>query len=224
MNVLRQLVDLHLIWQYRNEMLRGFLLTLELAGATFAAAFAVALPLAIARARGPRIVTVPLGILITLLRLVPAVVALVFVFFALPFLGVTFSPFISAVVTLAAIQSVYFAEIFRSGLVAVGKGQFEAGYAAGLGPLRLYRHVVLPQAFRVAAPAFASSCVQLVHNTTVASVVGLQDLIGTSFNIQFNLGSSAAMLPAAVMYLILLLPMVKAVRKMEQHTTQAGYA
>jgi polar amino acid transport system permease protein len=224
MDVLRQLIDLHLVWHYRTEMLRGFLLTLELAGATFVLALTVAVPLAVARTRGPRIVTTPLAVLVTLLRSVPAVVGLVFVFFLLPLIGITFSPFISAVVTLAVIQSVYFGEIFRSGLLAVGKGQFEAGYAAGLSSLSVYGRVVLPQAFRVAAPAFASSCVQLVHNTTVASVVGLQDLVGTSFTIQFTLGSSAAMLPAALLYLVLLLPMVKSVRKMEQRTTEAGYA
>jgi polar amino acid transport system permease protein len=143
MDVLRQLIDLHLVWHYRYDLLRGFLYTLELSAATFAAAFTVSLLLVVGRMKGPWFLAKSIAVLVVLLRSVPAVVGVVFVFFALPFAGITLSPFVAVVATLATIQAVYFAEIFRSALLAVDKGQFEAAYAAGLGPFSVYRRVVI---------------------------------------------------------------------------------
>lgn len=106
--------------------------------------------------------------------------------------------------------------VFRGALLSIGKGQFEAGYSIGLSTVGVYRRVVLPQAFAVAAPLFASSVIQLVQNSTVASVVGLQDLLRSTLTVQYITASPAVLLPAAGIYLLYLLPVVHLVQRMEE--------
>lgn len=221
MDLLRQLLDFDVVWDSRNVLLSGLLTTLKLTIVTFSLSLVPGLVIAIGRLYGPRVVRTPLFLVVSFIRSVPAVVGIVFVFFALPFVGVTLGSFASVVLMLTLIQSVYFSEVFRGGLLSVGKGQFEAAYACGLKAPSVYRRVVLPQAFAVAAPAFTSSIVQLVQNTTVSSVIALEDLLGASLNVQFITASPAALFPAALLYLAFLLPLVRIVRRREEKMAEA---
>ncbi len=217
----RQFLKISVVWQYRSELLAGLWVTIQVTLISFAVSLLPSLLMAIARTYAPRIVRVPLSVFVVVVRSIPAVVGIVFLFFALPFVGITFSSFWAVVITLTVIQTVYFSEVFRGALLSVGKGQFEAGYSVGLSTVGVYSRVVLPQAFAVAAPSFASSVIQLVQNSTVASVVGLQDLLRSALTVQYITASPAVLLPAAGIYLLFLLPMVHFVRRMEERMQKA---
>ena len=213
--------DPDLLWEYRWDLLLGFWVTIQLAFVTLAVSLLPALLVALARQYGPRILQFPLIAFVSLIRSVPAVVTLVFVYFALPFTGVAFDKFYSVVFTLSLVQVVYMSEVFRGALESVERGQFEAGTSLGLGMYTILRRIVFPQTFAVAAPAFASSIIQLVQNTTIASVVALADLLGEALNVQTVTGSPAAVLASAILYLVLLLPLVRIVRMKEQDMARA---
>lgn len=171
---------------------------------------------AVAREFGPSPLAWVLATAVTLVRGVPAVVGLVFVFFALPFLGITLAPFPAVAATLVCVHVVYLSEVLRGGLRAVGRGQLEAARAVGLGFAATLIYVVGPQAVRVALPAFASTTIQLFHNTTIASIVTLPDLLGRALDAQSIGGNPSPLVAVVPVYWLLLLPLTWSARRAEK--------
>lgn len=115
-------------------------------------------------------------------RSVPLLVLLIFVY-NLPqlipsarFLG---TPFLAAIVAMVTAETAYMAEIHRGGLLAVSKGQKEAGWALSIGRLGVFRLIVIPQAFRVALPALVNEYISIVKLTSLVSVISLPELLLT---------------------------------------------
>jgi polar amino acid transport system permease protein len=205
-------LDPGVVWQARLDLLAGLGVTLRLAATVFALSVPLAMALAILRHRERRPLSFALTGLVVLVRGVPAVVAVVFVFFALPFAGVTLGAFTAVALTLTLVQTVYFAEVFRAAMSGVPPGPVEAARAAGLSAPAVFRHVVVPQALVIAWPPFVSSCIQLLHNTTIASVVTLGDLVAQGLAVQTATGNPSALVGVAAIYLALLLPLVHLAR------------
>jgi polar amino acid transport system permease protein len=200
----------------RRELAAGAGVTVALVSAVLAVSIVPSALIALGREYGPRTLAWTLAALVTLVRGIPAPVGLVFVFFALPFVGITLPPFAATATILVCIQAVYLSEVIRGGLKAVGRGQVEAARTLGLGFAVTLRHVVGPQALRVATPAFASSIVQLVHNTTIASLVTLPDLLGEALDAQSISGDPSALVVVVPIYWSLLLPLTWAARRFER--------
>ena len=207
------------MWAARHELGAGLLTTLGLAAVCFAVAIVPAAALALAREFGPRAAALAVAAFVTAVRAVPSMVALVFVFYALPFVGVRLDPFPAVAATLACVQVAYLSEVFRGALAAVGRGQLDATRALGLGILPTLTHVVMPQSLRVAMPALASSTVQLVHNTTIASLVTLPDLLGTALDAQALSGNPSPLLAVVPVYWLVLLPLTSLARRAERPKT-----
>lgn len=207
---------MELLWESRLELLDALFVTVRLTVLSFALSVLPALLIALARTYGPAPVRTALTGLIILIRGVPSLLLVFIAFFALPYLGIVVSSFFSVAVTLAVVQTVYVSEVFRSALAAVEKGQFEAAQSLGLGPVEAFTRIIVPQAAVVAAPAFISSCVQLVQNTTIASSVALYDLLGRARSIAVNTLDGSPILAVAVVYVLLLVPLVRVGRRMER--------
>jgi len=90
---------------------------------------------------------------IDIFRAIPILVLLVLIYYALPFMGIRFGPFVSASLALGLVFSSFTAEVFRAGIQAIPKGQIEAADALGLSFPVIILRVILPQAFRIAIPA-----------------------------------------------------------------------
>jgi len=89
-------------------------------------------------------------------RATPIVVALIVVYFGLPFLNITFSPFQSAVIVIVFVHTAYIGEAFRSGILAINKSQTEAAQSLGLNQIQTYQYILVPQAFRIVLPTLAN--------------------------------------------------------------------
>lgn len=209
-----------MVWAARHQLGAGLLVTLALAAVTLAVSIVPAALVAVARELGPRALARGLATFVILVRGVPAVVALVFVFFALPFVGITLAPFPAVAITLVCVQVAYLSEVFRGALSAVGRGQIEAARALGLGVVSTLLYVVGPQSVRVALPAFASSTIQLFHNTTIASLVTLPDLLGQSLDAQSLSGNPSPLVAVVPVYWLMLLPLAWTVRRAERRTAR----
>lgn len=221
MERLLQYFDPQFVWEQREFLIGGLAVTVKLSILTFALAIVPGLLIALGRRFGPLWLDLALATIVNIARSVPTVLTVVFIYLALPFIGLTLSAFSSVLASLTVMQIVYFSEVFRGGLAAVGKGQFEAAYACGLSRLVVLRKVVLPQAALVAAPAFASSLVLLVQNTSIGSAVALDDLIGAALTVQNITGRPAALIAAAIGYLIIILPLVRLTRRWERSMARA---
>ena len=158
---------------------------------------------------------------VDLFRAVPILVVLILIYYALPFLGLRLSSFASATAALGLVFAAFTAEVLRSGIEAVPKGQFEAAAALGLPlPVTLLK-VVLPQALRIAVPPQTSNCVSLLKDTSLASVVAMPDLLKQATDAQAYFASPTPLIGAALVYVALLWPLVRLVAYLERRSKLA---
>ena len=192
-------------------LLQGLGITVMLGVVSIVLGLAGGLLLALLRLYGPAPVRGIARIYIDVFRSIPILVLLVLVYYALPFVGVRLSSFASTVLTLSLVSSAYAAEIFRSGIEALPKGQFEASEAMGLIFVDTMRDVVLPQAFRIVVPPLTSNCINVLKDTALASVVAMPDLLKQATQAQALAANPTPLIGAALLYLLLLLPLVRLV-------------
>ncbi|MEY8841203.1 amino acid ABC transporter permease [Cribrihabitans sp. XS_ASV171] len=153
---------------------------------------------------------------IDVFRALPILVLLVLVYYALPFVGIRLNSFSAAVLSLSLVLSSFTAEVFRSGIQAIPKGQIEAAEALGLPFHVTVWKVILPQAVRIAIPPHTSNSVAIAKDTSLASVVAMPDLLKQATDAQALTANPSPLIAAAVMYLIVLLPAVRLVAVLER--------
>jgi polar amino acid transport system permease protein len=196
-------------------LLSGLTTTILLGLASIALGMALGLVVCILRLYAPLPVRLAATAFIDAFRALPVLVVLILIYYALPFLGVRLSSFTSATIGLSLVFAAFTAEVIRAGIESVPKGQFEAAQALGL-PFRLTLFkVILPQALRVAIPPQTSNCVSLFKETSLASVVALPDLLKQATDAQAFMGNPTPLIGAALVYLVLLWPMVRLVGLLE---------
>lgn len=183
---------------------RGTLWTVGLGAAAMALSLVVGVVIAVARLTLPRIGRVPLIGVVELLRGLPVVVTILLVSVALPSLGWDAAPQWALVVGLTLYNCVIISEIVRAGVLAVPRGQVEAGSAIGLTRGQVMRGIQLPQAFRSMLPAIISQLVVILKDTALGAVVliGLDDLARQGLQLRTVLGNGLqTLLVIAVIYI-----------------------
>ncbi len=115
---------------------------------------------------------------VSLFRGTPLFLQLLFVYLALPQVGLVLDPFPAAAITLSMNYGAYMSEIFRAGIQAVGLGQREAAHALGMTSAQMMRRIVLPQAFRIIIPDIGNQFIALQKDTSLASAITLTELAG----------------------------------------------
>src|SRR3984957_8424657 len=135
-------------------------------------------------------------------RSIPFVILLFFVFFALPLaLDMDIPPYAAAIAALSVHCSAYMAEVVRSGIEAIPKGQWEAAASLGLPYYRIMRVIVLPQALRVMVPPTIGVYVSTIKESSLASIVGFVELLGQGMAIrESNAGHGTADVLIAVAF------------------------
>jgi len=111
------------------------------------------------------------------IRGTPLLLQLFFIYYVLPYSGIVLSPFVSAVIGLTANYAAYMAEVFRSGIQAIAKGQWEAGSAVGMSRRLLMRRIILPQAIRIIIPSIGNFFVSIFKDSALVSVITMRDLM-----------------------------------------------
>lgn len=155
-------------------------------------------------------------------RAFPPLVLLIFLYFGLPFL-VGNLPKLGAVVLAFVLNNAsYFCEVFRAGIQSVPRGQMEAARSTGLTRLQALRHVVLPQAVRNVMPDLLGNCIEVVKLTTIASVVGMPELLRAARDTQSLVYNPSPIVLAALLYLAMLWPLTRVLASLEKR--RAGMA
>ena len=156
-------------------------------------------------------------------RNTPLVVQLFFLFYGLPFLGLRFSPdlfeniFRAAFVGMALYHGAYVAEVVRGGLLAVDRGQIEAARSLGLSYSQMLREVQLPQTFRAVIPPLGNVAIALVKNTSLASAIGVTELLGAAETVESRtFRAEEAFVAATLLYLVLTIPLGALVNLLER--------
>ncbi|PRP70537.1 ABC transporter [Chromobacterium amazonense] len=173
---------------YLPSILEGTALTLKLAGSALAVSVALGLIGALFKSTSSRALTLLAECYSTVVRGIPDLVWMFLLFFGAQMAlndicgrfgwqAPNIDPFIAGVATLGFIFGAYMTETFRGAMMAVHKGQMEAGLAYGMSPLRVFFRIQLPQMVRYALPSFSNNWLVLVKSTALVSVIGLNDVM-----------------------------------------------
>lgn len=164
----------------RTSLWGGLPLTLMLAFIGIAAAFPLAILLALGRRSKLPIISNLCVAYIELIRGVPLITLLFMASFMLPLFmptGVNIESIVRAQVAIILFAAAYLAEVIRGGLQALPKGQYEAAAALGLGYWQTQRLIILPQALKIAIPPIVNTFIGLFKDTSLVAIVGLTDLV-----------------------------------------------
>ncbi|UZF94866.1 amino acid ABC transporter permease [Bosea sp. NBC_00550] len=161
---------------YLPILMQGVYLTLLVTLGAFVLATALGLVWAFMRVSGIAPLAWTARTIIVIVRGIPGIVTLFYIYFVLPDLGLSLSAVQAAIIGLGIAYSPYMAEVFRAGIEAIDRGQTEAALSIGMGWGLLMRRVVLPQAIRVALPPYGSTMIMLLKDSSLASTITVAEL------------------------------------------------
>jgi len=169
-----------------------------------------------------RWVSIPLGIWVDIFRSLPPLVLLIFIYAALPFAGLDLGAWGSVALAFFLNTGSYYAEILRAGLESVPRGQSEAARALGLRPAPIFFLIVLPQAVKNVLPDLVSNTLEVVKLTSLASVVALPELLYQARQAQSVTYNATPVVAAAILYFIMLWPVVRLLSRLENQKIAAN--
>ena len=218
-----------LVGQYPEGPLGGLVLTILLSGAALVLAMPLGLLLGIARVSPYRAISLPVAGLVQVVRAVPLLLVLFWVYFFLPAVtGVKTSQATTMLMVLVVFDSVYLAEIVAAGMRALPKGQLESARSLGLGYGAALRHVVLPQTLRHGLPSIVNQLVSTIKATSLGYIIGLSEVsfIATQINTLVFTQAVEVYLILALTYFILCFGLSRLAflleRRLQRRTVQAS--
>ena len=167
-------------WQWLVAYLPGFfsacVIALQIALVTILLSWLCGMIAALARRSVYRLLRWPAMFYIWFMRGTPTLIQIFIVYFGLPQLGLRLSPFAAGVIALGLSSGAYMAEIIRSGLNAIPRGQYESAYAIGLNYWQTMKDVILPQVIRIIVPATTNEAINTLKNTSLLSTITVVEL------------------------------------------------
>lgn len=207
-----------------DKLFDTFLLMLEGSGITleiFFVTLLIALPLgmlaALGRLSSLKLLSRLTEFYIWLMRGTPLMLQLLFVYFALPMVGVRLPDIAAALLAFTLNYAAYFAEIFRAGIQAVPKGQYEAARTLGMSYPQTMRRIILPQVFRMVLPPVSNETINLVKDTSLVYILAMNDLLRVARTIVQREFDMTPFLIAAAFYLAMTFVLTWGFKKLEAY-------
>jgi cystine transport system permease protein len=200
-------INWDLVWSSLGPLLSGAITgTIPLALASFGLGLLLALVVALMRLSRNRVVSSIARVYISVIRGTPLLVQLFVIFYGLPSVGITISPWPSAIIAFSLNVGGYAAEVIRAAILSVPKGQWEAGHTIGMSRRQTLVRIILPQAARVSVPPLSNTFISLVKDTSLASLILVTELFRQAQQIAaFSQEFMLLYLEAAVIYWIICL-------------------
>ncbi len=207
------------IWDWLPEMAIASLQTLQLMVISFLLACVLGMIVALLRISRFALLRTIAKIYIGFFRGVPVLVILYWIYFALPEMGyevLVISSYTAAILGLGIHGAAFLAEIFRSGIESLHRGQMEAALSLGMTPAKAMSYIILPQALRVVVPPIANYTVGLLKETALCSIIAAPELMLRAKDL-----ASSSFLPmhafvlAAIFYYIMSFPLMRLAEHLE---------
>jgi polar amino acid transport system permease protein len=207
-------------WAYALEILpvlaHAAIITIEATLISFVIALVLGLLLAVLRMSGP-VVGWFASAFVELVRSTPLLIQIFFIYFVLPRFGVTLDAFTAGIIALSLHYGCYCSEVYRAGLEAVPRGQWEACTALNLSSWNTFKNIILPQAIPPIVPALGNYLVALFKDTPLLSAIAVAELVQTAKNMgseTFRYNEPMTMVGLA--FLVLSLVSAAGIRWLEQ--------
>jgi L-cystine transport system permease protein len=200
-------INWDLVWSSLGPILVGAITgTIPLALASFGLGLLLALLIALMRLSRNPVFAAVARIYISVIRGTPLLVQLFVIFYGLPSVGITISPWPSAIIAFSLNVGGYAAEVIRAAILSVPKGQWEAGHTIGMSRRQSLVRIILPQAARVSVPPLSNTFISLVKDTSLASLILVTELFRQAQQVAaFSQEFMLLYLEAAVIYWIVCL-------------------
>jgi polar amino acid transport system permease protein len=203
--------------EYLPLLAQGALVTVEVFACALVVATLLGLIWALMRVSSVRVLSGFSRALINVIRGIPILVQLFYIYFVFPEIGIQLSAFQAGVIGLGIAYSCYLAEVFRSGIEAVDPGQVEAAQSLGMSRALILWRVVLPQAFKIALPPYGNTCIMLLKDTSQASIITVAELSFQGKLIASSTFKNTEIFTlVAVWYLAMCVPLILLVGQLEK--------
>ena len=196
----------NLIAQYLPSILKGVVVTIEIALAVVVCGLALGLWLAVIRSFQVRPINALIVIFVDMFRALPPLVIVLIVYFGLPNVGISIPSFAVLWLVLTLVLAAFAEEIFWAGILSVPKGQWEAARSTGLTFLGTLAYIVLPQAVRLTVPPITNRTVAITKNTALGMVIGVPEILNQATSAQSFSGNATPLMMGAIAYVILFIP------------------
>lgn len=201
---------------YLPFLAKGLWLTVAVTFCALALATLMGLLWALLRTSGRSYLVTPTRLFIELLRSVPILVIVFYLYFVMPDLGLDLTAFQAGVIGLALTYSCYIGETFRAGIEAIDRGQTEAAKSIGMQHGLMMRRVILPQATRIVLPPYANNVVMLLKDSSQVSVLSVAELtMQGKMLASSNFDNLTVFTLVAVLYMCLTIPLNVLMRHIE---------
>jgi len=196
-----------LVWSSLGPILMGAVTgTIPVALASFGLGLVLALLVALMRLSRNPVLSAVARVYISVIRGTPLLVQLFVIFYGLPSIGITISPWPSAIIAFSLNVGGYAAEVIRAAILSVPKGQWEAGHTIGMSRRQSLVRIILPQAARVSVPPLSNTFISLVKDTSLASLILVTELFRQAQQVAaFSQEFMLLYLEAAVIYWVICL-------------------
>lgn len=155
----------------------GFLVSLQIFFIVGITSIPLGFLIAVIRVYAPRWIGSIIQVYIFIMRGTPLLLQLMFFFFGLPFIGIVMDRFTAAILAFIINYAAYYAEIFRGGILAIPRDQFESITVLGIGKVRGFIRIIVPQVFRIVLPSVGNEIISLVKDTSLVYILGIGELL-----------------------------------------------
>lgn len=198
-------------------MLDGSEITLEIFCITLILALPLGMLAALGRLSKLHLLSRLVEFYIWVMRGTPLMLQLLFVYFALPMIGIKLPDIAAALLAFVLNYAAYFAEIFRAGIQSVPRGQYEAAKTLGMSYPQTMRRIILPQVFRMVLPPISNETINLVKDTSLVYILAMNDLLRVARTIVQREFDMTPFLIAAIFYLAMTAVLTWGFKKLEAY-------
>ena len=205
-------------------LLTGAVTTIQLTVVSMALALVAGLALALMRLSRSRPLRFLSGAYIEIIRGTPLLVQLFIIYYGLPQYGIRLEAFAAGVIGLSMNYSAYLAEVYRAGILAIDKGQWEAGGSVGLSRAALLQCIVIPQAARIVIPPIGNYFISMLKDSALVSTISIVELMrAAQLRVAITFRAMDIYLVAALIYFLMSYPCSVLIQYFERRASR-GHA
>ena len=203
--------------EFTPILIEGAVITVQVTLASLVLSTLIGLGWALMRVSKSRALVLISKAAVNIIRGIPILVILFYVYFVLPEIGIDLSAFQAGTIGLGIAYSAYMSEVFRAGIEAVDSGQVEAAQSIGMRRAMIMRRVIIPQAFKMALPSYGNNLIMLLKDSSQTSAITVAELSMASKLIAASSFKNLTVFSlGAIGYLLLSIPLIILVAKLEK--------
>ncbi|MCL5073700.1 MAG: amino acid ABC transporter permease [Actinobacteria bacterium] len=197
-------------------LLKGALWTIIFSASSEAIGVILGLITSVIRVAKVKVLSQLSVVYVDLFRGTPLLMQIIFVYYALPYVGINLPAPVAGIVALSINSGAYVSEIFRAGIESIDKGQIEAARSLGMSYMQAMRYVVIPQTIKRVLPPLTNEFVALIKDSSLLSVIAISELMRTAKEMMTWKLNPSSLTAAAILYLVITIPLTRLVSNLEK--------